>query len=1039
MSLNNLQTRPSACEPSEHVIPFNLDLQKSLQHWPIQDLNKRKAHLVSEQTSKRRLLDSGSSLWSRGSTPLSIPESSSQHGEDLEERDGQANDCISKEEPDHDMLEELKYTPRLHTNSEASRSSTGLGLYLCTPALTMSDCSSKRSSSAQFVASPRSAISDDHDFIDREIAITSILSSPDSSLDCPSNVGFQCTFVHLYSSLYISYHLTNPFSMVIDPSVLDLGQEQSVAELKYDPWAHLPFFVEGEVASWQENYIGDCSVHISDTDAAPSDVPHFVICGTDGIPKPVDVIDLTSPPRCDSVNKFRIFKAPFINVEKEELENRDEPPTEMVNDSAIFTSRQDDAYPRLQVSSHNHTGSSPTKVVTLSSASPGIQLRNEESPLEIKMCLKKDSIEDWSLDIPEDIDNQEIGDVQSPSTTILMATAEEDLEERVRAVTGDDHNYGQALLANLKEKLPEILPLFCGEDFCGEDYSPLEFSNYASSVTYGSGYTNRSGSSSAPPSDTKSSAGVSINTSATSSGSSRKHNRADDEENHTGRDQRQPSKKPKASRPGTRGVQDRRRFKCHFYTKCPLSHTKKTCVMSGWPSIHHLRGHYESHHTTIRCNKCFKEFEGPYARTEKNRHQKGCKIEAAPPSLEVIDCDKKDELEESLGFRTWQLHSEPDEVMKAWILKYKPEYVTNNAPTDEAYDSRELAKWYRIWQTLFPDLRTPVPSPFQDTSILPADLKIERLLEIFQSIVDTNIQQDRKPPADQPQQIDYYKECVRKLFKIILPRAPSSENMLSGSATNQRGDTRSISTPANSGTTSAPGIHTPSSSRVSTQRLERSKQTQPVEYLNSSPRDRSSSPVADLSTSPRLPPRNGFLVTSPCSAETKGAVGETPVIVRTVPINRSRGNSASDSSLNMHPHAREVPRGNLSLQIPRTTGSPQVRATSRSPMTNLMPPPQMRQRASVSPSHSHAGNPAQVFQDSAMDFTLTNNLTAFNASMTPSNFNFIGLAVDQGSPVWPNVAVPQPAAVGCQYCMDSGIIYFETHTQTCLMCGDNDM
>ncbi|RDW60573.1 hypothetical protein BP6252_11956 [Coleophoma cylindrospora] len=970
MSSNNIQTRPSACESSERVMSFDPDLQKSLQHWPIQDLNKRKAHLISELPSKRRVLDSCSSLWSRSSTPLSIPESSNQHGEDLEEHDGQTNDCISKEESDHDMLEEL--TPRMHTNSEASRSGTGLGLYLCTPALTMSDCSSKRSSSAQFVASPRSAISDDHDYIDREMPITSILSSPDSSLDCPSNVGFQY------------------------PPVLDLSQEQSVAELKYDPWAHLPFFVEGEVASYQENYTGDCSVQISDTDATPSNVPQFVICGTDGFPKPVEMIDLTSPPRCDGVNKFQIFKGPFIDVERGELEHSEEPPTEMVNDSAIFTSRQDDAYPRLQISSHNQTGSSPTKVVTMPSASPSIQLRKEESPLEIKMCLKKDSIEDWSLEIPEDIDNQEIGDVQSPSTTILMATAEEDLEERVRAVTGDDHNYGQALLANLKEKLPEILPLFCGEDFCGEDYSPFEFSNYAPSVTYGSGYTNRSGSSSAPPSDTKSSAGISVNTNATSSGSSKKHNRADDEENHTGKDQRQPSKKPKVSRPATRGVQDRRRFKCHFYTKCPISHTKKTCVMSGWPSIHHLRGHYDSHHTTIRCNKCFQEFEGPYARTEKNRHQKGCKVEAAPPSLDVIDCDKKDELEESLGFRTWQLHSEPDEVMKAWILKYKPEFVTNNAPTDEAYDSRELAKWYRIWQTLFPDSRTPVPSPF-----------------------DTNIQQDRKPPADQPQQIDYYKECVRKLFKIILPRAHSSENMLSGSATNQRGDTRSISTPANSGTTSAPAIHTPSSSRVSTQRLERSKQTQSMEYLSSSPRDRSSSPVADLSTSPRLPPRNGFSVTSPCSAETKGAVGETPVIVRTVSVNRSRGNSAPDSSLNMHPHAREVPRGNLSLQIPRTAGSPQVRATSRSPMTNLMPPPQMRQRASVSPSHSHAGNPAQVFQDSAMDFALTNNLTAFNTSMTPSNFNFIGLAVDQGSPVWPNVAVPQPAGVRLICSLDS--------------------
>jgi hypothetical protein len=124
---------------------------------------------------------------------------------------------------------------------------------------------------------------------------------------------------------------------------------------------------------------------------------------------------------------------------------------------------------------------------------------------------------------------------------------------------------------------------------------------------------------------------------------------------------------------------------------------------------HKSRGHYSTHHTIIRCNKCFKEFE---RKTEKNQHQRACTTDVPPPSLEVIDCDKTDELEEVLNtFRTWRLDNEDDEEMKSWIVKYKVEFVNNNMPTDDAHDSRELAKWYRIWRTLFPSLQTPVPSP----------------------------------------------------------------------------------------------------------------------------------------------------------------------------------------------------------------------------------------------------------------------------------------------------------------------------------------
>ena len=80
----------------------------------------------------------------------------------------------------------------------------------------------------------------------------------------------------------------------------------------------------------------------------------------------------------------------------------------------------------------------------------------------------------------------------------------------------------------------------------------------------------------------------------------------------------------------------------------------------------------------------------------------------------MIDCNKTDEIEEVLKeFRTWRLDSEEDEDMKKWIIKYKAEFVNDNIgrPTDDLYDSRELAKWYRMWHILFPISVDVVPSP----------------------------------------------------------------------------------------------------------------------------------------------------------------------------------------------------------------------------------------------------------------------------------------------------------------------------------------
>jgi hypothetical protein len=198
----------------------------------------------------------------------------------------------------------------------------------------------------------------------------------------------------------------------------------------------------------------------------------------------------------------------------------------------------------------------------------------------------KGSIENWSLDIPEGFKCPEIVDAQSPSTSILMTTAEEDLEERVSRELPNDPTLAHILLSKLKDKLTFILPLFCEE----EEYSLLDFSPVYSNFGYERGITRKPASSSAPSTGSKSSTGASIMTPATSAGSGKDvYGNEEEEDDDVSNSGRRPLKRPRISNLRHPGDQERRRLRCHFHAKCPSTHIQKTCVLSGWLSIHNLR------------------------------------------------------------------------------------------------------------------------------------------------------------------------------------------------------------------------------------------------------------------------------------------------------------------------------------------------------------------------------------------------------------------------------------------------------------------
>ncbi|CZR65056.1 uncharacterized protein PAC_14956 [Phialocephala subalpina] len=485
-----------------------------------------------------------------------------------------------------------------------------------------------------------------------------------------------------------------------------------------------------------------------------------------------------------------------------------------------------------------------------------VEQTNAQSSVD--MFLKKGSlgtIEDWSLEIPDNFDDEPL-DSQSPSTTILMATAEEELGERISRVLHNDPGLAQILLSKLKDKLSFILPLLCDE----EDQSPFDFSQryyYNGQERGPSGQTSSSGASSSA----KSSAGTSIMTPSTSVDL---REQEDDEVPQRSR------KRVKISSSRGRGVQGRRRLRCHFHAKCPITHTQKTCVLSGWLSIHNLRGHYLDKHTRIRCNKCFTEFE---SKPPKNQHQRNCNVNRPPPVLDVIDCDKTDEIEDDFGnFRTWRLDREEDAVMRAWILKYKKEFVSNNLPADDDHDCRELAKWYHLWRILFPSHQGAVPSPFQNASISPSDVKVERLLEVFQDTVHAKVSNDQLPPIDLGPQIDYYKDIIRTVLRLFI-REPDS-GVESNADISARSDGSLITDPANSSMDGRQGAVPPSqhagllssSNNVSASvgQRERSSVVQNAALSGFNTTQAPSAPVS---------------MASPCAVETRGAGGETPMVM----------------------------------------------------------------------------------------------------------------------------------------------------------------
>jgi hypothetical protein len=222
----------------------------------------------------------------------------------------------------------------------------------------------------------------------------------------------------------------------------------------------------------------------------------------------------------------------------------------------------------------------------------------------VAIYLKKgnlDRIEDWGYGVPENVDTVPV-DSQSPSTSILMTAAEEELEERVSRAFGNSSASALILISKLKQKLSIILPLLCDE----ENQSPFEFLEGYSYHGYERGAPTASTSSSTQSVGAISTLGASTTTPATSA------DLGEEDDDDVPNERQGSRKRLKTSHPREHGVQERRRLRCHFHAKCPITHTQRACVLSpGYLSIHNLR--YVAsimvlclHHLQIKSHTCCK-------------------------------------------------------------------------------------------------------------------------------------------------------------------------------------------------------------------------------------------------------------------------------------------------------------------------------------------------------------------------------------------------------------------------------------------------
>jgi hypothetical protein len=293
---------------------------------------------------------------------------------------------------------------------------------------------------------------------------------------------------------------------------------------------------------------------------------------------------------------------------------------------------------------------------------------------------------------------------------------------------------------------------------------------------------------------------------------------------------------------------------------------------------------------------------------------------------------------------------------------------------------------------------------------------------VFQSVVESKVQQNQPPPTDIPKQIDYYKDIVRVVYRIALPTPGSNSG--SSFESSQPVDERSVSTPAYSTANTLPNLPQGGS-------LNRTNE------LATSTIPPGGSPSLQSFSSTFSASPSGPSMRSLCSTETRSASEESTVIMRSGQLQRTPGSNAAIISPSprraLDSQARAQPMSQNSSSVP-SQGGTTMTIHSEINAATMMPPPLRRGLAPGISSQNTKQHPMQHFQDRPLPFSLDDMAPCFDSNDSTSLFNFPSMSEDQESQGWQDMQISHGQDMICRFCMNSRYISTPSGTQPCFSC-----
>jgi hypothetical protein len=318
---------------------------------------------------------------------------------------------------------------------------------------------------------------------------------------------------------------------------------------------------------------------------------------------------------------------------------------------------------------------------------------------------------------------------------------------------------------------------------------------------------------------------------------------------------------------------------------------------------------------------------------------------------------------------------------------------------------------------------------------------------MFQITVESKVDNDQLPPSDLGDQIDYYKDVIRTIFRLFL-RVPNS-NPGASTASSIPSDGRSVSTPAGSSVNTSSNHHNPVPSTPTPNPLGEESSGGLVVPNDSTLRQPGNFP---LHSSPpnMVAPNSGISAplsrNSPCAAETRGAIGESPVIRNPQRrLSRQHTNTGSTYQPVVAVQVRTPPIPQTSVFISAQNGPGHALVVqSGTDARSMLPPPSPPKRGRSAMNFATQNAPQQLLpnkrhhpqrnQHQPAHSPAGSHISQFAAADSTPVFSFSDGQPRQEAQSWDDVGMELFSDPKCRECFDIGITFTETGMQQWCSC-----